>query len=1080
MSDLTGGVTLAPLLVDIQTDVAGFRRDMSEVSSVGVEQANNLSNNLSGQAKKIGTKLSDMGKSFTMGLTLPLVGAGVAALKVGNDFEAQMSRVKAISEATGTEFEKLNQQAIDLGASTAFSAMEAAQGMENLASAGFNTNEIMAAMPGMMDLAASSGEDLASSADIAASTLRGFGLEAEQAAHVADVLAKNSADTNAAVADTGEAMKYIAPVAHSMGLSLEEVTAAIGIMANAGIKGSQAGTTLRTSLSRLADPSKEAKKAMEQLGFVAFDSSGKLLPMKNIIDNLKTSTKDLTMQQKQQAISTIFGTEAMSGMLTLVDAGPEQLDTLTNSLKNSDGAAKAMATTMQNNTKSSIEQMRGSLETAGTKIAKSFAPTIIKITDKVGELADKFSNLSESQQDNIIKWGLMLAAVGPVLSIAGKGFTVFSKLSTVIRGVSAASKVATGISGVASAGGLAGMASGLGTVAIAAAPVVAGLAVVGAAIYAVSENNKYMNTSLSTTAEELPFLQRGFNALNGHTIKTRDEMEKLGLKYHEWSSDIAPDVVESIDDTAKAWQDLNFQVDNLKMNDIVITQETVDGLKAKTAEICDGIITEIKANQDESTKELSEYFNVDGAIDYYETTVLGFFDSNGQKQTAIVKEYQGKINEIYQKAADEHRGIAESEYIAIEEYEKKINQVKIDSLTKTSAEYQELQANFNVKMRNLDLEGASTLMQEKATKREEELASTREYYDTKIELLSMNLNNMNEPQRLAAEKELADLRAEKDKKVGIINDTYNEYLNTIKEKYPEIYDRIDYESGKILDSTQQKERQKVIGAITSMNQLADVTESGMQRVYNTETQTYNDVYVKVDETTGNIIGLWDKTAGEILGNNQEIRDELKKTSESYYNFTNYQKQCALDAINSNSNYSDSIKTTAAQVIGALQGTGTSVNGLYTEVVNCNGTPVRVQVNKDGTIANIDEIIGKVNSIPTVRYTTVLVDYKDASGGTFKGSQYYSDGRGGYIIPSYNYNGIDNVPYDGYTARLHEGERVLTKKENEQYSQNDRNTNNPSEIVINSNLFMDGEKVAANTDRINGNKINLERRKAGLC
>ena len=188
-----------------------------------------------GKLKDVGDKVSGVGKPscrWSAGVTA----LGTAAVKMTSDFDSGMSRVAAISGATDEELAKLRQTAKDLGASTAFSASEAAAGMENLASAGFEVNEIIEAMPGMLDLAASSGEDLASSADIAASTLRGFGMDASEADHVADVLAQNAAATNAAVADTGEAMKYIAPLANTVGLEFEEVAASIGIMANAGIK----------------------------------------------------------------------------------------------------------------------------------------------------------------------------------------------------------------------------------------------------------------------------------------------------------------------------------------------------------------------------------------------------------------------------------------------------------------------------------------------------------------------------------------------------------------------------------------------------------------------------------------------------------------------------------------------------------------------------------------------------------------------------------------------------------------------------------------------------------------------------
>lgn len=361
-------------------------------------------------------------------------GIAVAAGKTGADFEAQMSRVKAISGATGQEFEALSKQAVQLGADTAYSATEAAQGMENLASAGFSTKEIMAAMPGMLDLAASSGEDLANSADIAASTLRGFGLAADQAGHVADVLAKNAADTNAAVADTGAAMKYIAPVAKNVGWSLEEVTAAIGEMADAGIKGEQAGTTLRGALTNLMNPSKQQAEAMKAIGFSAYDANGKMKSLSEIIKELGEKTAGLTNEQRDNVVATIMGTNSLSGMQVLLKDGSANLDKLTASLKNSDGSAKEMAKTMQDNLKGAVEQLGGAAESAGIafyeKFAGSATDAVSGLADKVSELANDLASGALDQKLNAVAAaaaGMATAIVGMNIALAVKDVKNFVK-----------------------------------------------------------------------------------------------------------------------------------------------------------------------------------------------------------------------------------------------------------------------------------------------------------------------------------------------------------------------------------------------------------------------------------------------------------------------------------------------------------------------------------------------------------------------------------------------------------------------------------------------------------------------------
>lgn len=397
----------------------------------------------------VGKVMQGTGAAMTKYITTPLIGVGVAAAKVGGDFEAQMSRVKAISGATGDTFEQMKQQAIDLGAKTAFSAKESAAGMENLASAGFSAQEIMKAMPGLLDLAAVSGGDVALASENTATALRGFGLEASEAGHVADVFARAAADTNAEVGDMGEALKYVAPVANSMGISLEETAAAIGIMSDAGIKGSQAGTTLRGALSRLARPTKAMQDTMDNLGVSFYDADGKMKPLKTQVELLKKAFEGLTPEQQQNALVTLYGQESLSGMMALIDKGPDSLGKLTKSLKDSDGAADNMARTMQDNMNSSIEQMFGAFESAAIVIQKILAPSIKKVADAISGLVEKFVSAPESTQRLVVAIGAIAIAIGPVLyalgmlvkafqtmkvglGVLGNGISLFKKLGSAI------------------------------------------------------------------------------------------------------------------------------------------------------------------------------------------------------------------------------------------------------------------------------------------------------------------------------------------------------------------------------------------------------------------------------------------------------------------------------------------------------------------------------------------------------------------------------------------------------------------------------------------------------------------------
>lgn len=468
-----------------------------QLREVNAELARQKFDDYAEKAGKVGSAVEGAGRIMTRA-SVAIAGVATAAVKTTADFEAQMSRVQAISGATGEDLQALEDQAIQLGASTKFSASEAAQGMENLASAGFSTQEIMAAMPGMLDLAAASGEDLAASSDIAASTLRGFGLEAEQAGHVADVLAKNAADTNAAVADTGEAMKYVAPVAAAMGISFEECAAAIGIMSDAGIKGSQAGTSLRGALSRLAKPTDVMQQKMDELGLSFFDGEGKMLSLSDMTAMLQDKLSGLTQEERNNALVTIFGQESLSGMLALMQAGSGRVDELTESYLNCDGAAAEMADTMQNNLKGQIEELSGTVETIAITIGNILLPYIKEAVDKIQEWANKFLELDEGQQRTIIKIAAVVAAIGPLLSIVGKMISFSADMSTHL-GTLAAHFAKTGVAAAGASGSTSLLSGAMAAITSPVGIAVAAIAGIAAVIATLWNTNEEFRVSITET-----------------------------------------------------------------------------------------------------------------------------------------------------------------------------------------------------------------------------------------------------------------------------------------------------------------------------------------------------------------------------------------------------------------------------------------------------------------------------------------------------------------------------------------------------------------------------------------------------
>lgn len=373
-------------------------------------------NELEGKTSNFGTKI----KKALLG-----IGIGVMAKKaagyiyeVGSSFEEVMSKVQAISGATGDELKQLTDKAKEMGAKTKFSATEAGQAFTYMAMAGWKTGDMLDGIEGIMNLAAASGEDLALVSDIVTDALTAFGLSAKDSAHFADVLAKASSASNTNVSMMGETFKYVAPVAGALGYSIEDTAVAIGLMANSGIKASQSGTALRSIFSRLTKPTDQVAGAMKELNISLTDSSGNIKPLNILMDDLRKSFSGLTDAQKTEMAATLGGQEAMSALLAIVNASDKDYQSLTAQINNADGASQQMADTMQNNVKGSLTIMQSALEGIGISIYEKISPALKEfvdfITNNVLSVIDKFVNGDFSKIEEFIPVikGLTVAFVG--------------------------------------------------------------------------------------------------------------------------------------------------------------------------------------------------------------------------------------------------------------------------------------------------------------------------------------------------------------------------------------------------------------------------------------------------------------------------------------------------------------------------------------------------------------------------------------------------------------------------------------------------------------------------------------------
>ena len=408
-----------------------------------------------------GDKISGVGQKL-LPVTAGVTALGTIAVKTGADFDSAMSKVAAVSGATGSEMDALREKAREMGSKTKFSASEAADAMNYMAMAGWKTNDMLSGIEGIMNLAAASGEDLASTSDIVTDALTAFGLSASDSGHFADILAAASSNANTNVSMMGETFKYAAPVLGSLGYSAEDSAIAIGLMANAGIKSSQAGTALRSAITNLAKPTDTVASAMEQYGISLTDSSGKMYSLRELMEQLRQKLGGLSEAEQAQAAASLFGKEAMSGMLAIINGSPADFEKLSNAIDTCsdtvdgyNGTTEKMAAVMQDNLAGQVTILKSQLEELAISFSDILMPTIRSIVSRIQELVDKLNQLDPQTKETIAKIALVAAALGPMLVVLGKTissvgtvFSAVSKLPALFSAVQSGIGAITGALGV--------------------------------------------------------------------------------------------------------------------------------------------------------------------------------------------------------------------------------------------------------------------------------------------------------------------------------------------------------------------------------------------------------------------------------------------------------------------------------------------------------------------------------------------------------------------------------------------------------------------------------------------------------
>ncbi|WCJ71964.1 phage tail tape measure protein [Clostridium botulinum] len=655
--------------------------------------------------------------------------------------------------------------------------------------------------------------------------------------------------------------------------------------------------------SGLSNASPEFDKLSQSMS----DNARKMLELENAGKKGTKEYKELSKAQKNAskdlermaqaadspigAMATMFGSvEGLNSILMLTsdngvakyNASMQEMQTNTHAL---DDAYKKMAETTEAKFGKAMNKAKNSLMELGIKAL----PIVEKGINLISQFADRMNKLSPVTQEFIIKTALASATLGPFISGLGgafKGintliktgkkvgvfFGIFKEASTVataVEGVGTAAKVAGG------SGGLGLFAGGLGAVGSIALPVAAGIVAVGGAIYLAHKNTQYLNDSCIKSAEDMGVMETAMARLNGHTVYTNKELERMNVKHREWSKKVSPESQKALDNIANKIANYNMELNGAAKLDKLADEETGRNLNAKLDDICNSAINKIKSKQPEIQKVLEDSFKADG-LDANEKKILDSLNKSGNDQIKKVQELHAKILELQKKASKETGAVRQNTLKEVEKLTQQIGNIEMKNTVKSKEELLAAQADFNARMKNLDMEGISKLMESKAKARDGEIKKIKENYDKQIEYLKLYSKDADKETQKLIEDKIKQLEGAKEKEIGVENEKYKGFLNTALEQQPLLLQNIDVHNGKMLNKQKQHNQEELVEYVNKMDKMDGITKTGYYRIKDRVTGQMHNCYVEVDKTTGKIVGSWDLSTGKIYGNPIKAREDIDK------------------------------------------------------------------------------------------------------------------------------------------------------------------------------------------------------------
>ncbi|WP_312647575.1 phage tail tape measure protein [Aminipila sp.] len=799
---MEAGIRLAPLLTEIRVDINGFRNQMSRAAVEGRNEAERISEGLS-NVTKVGDKLSSVGGTLIKSVTLPLAGAGIAAGKMAIDFESSFAKVSTLLDSSVVDYGKYKNDLLDASTESKVAVDEFSEAVYGSISAGVDQTKAIQFTTDAMKLAKGGFTDGAKAVDVMTTAINGYGLKAEDASKISDMLITTQNLGKTTVDELASSMGAVIPVASSVNFGMEELSASYAQLTKNGIATAESGTYLKSMLSELGKSGSITDKTLRSLtgkGFADLKKEGK-------------STSEILMLLKETAekdgktLKDMFGSvEAGSAALVLAKGDGEEYNGMLSAMQDSAGATQDAFDKMDATPAQKLSGAMNSLKNSAIKLGVELIPIATKAAEVISKLADKLAGLSDEQKENIVKWAGIALVAGPVLKMVGGGISTFVKFKSILGGTSTALSLLGGGMGTATtaasglgtaagvaggATGLGGIAAGLGSAAIAAAPFALAIAGVGVTAYAVhKELSKEVIPTVDLFADKVEYASGTVNTGMGSMATS---VQTSVTKISDATKTAVQSYVDMDDEVTKALysQEVNQTVITDKIASDMVSKFTSMGTSIKDAE---------QKNYEERLGNLNKYFTDSSALsETRESEVLQFITTKHEERQKIIDDATSRITQIYANAKEEHRKITEQEMEEIESLQSQMRDNAITQLSSTEEEAAVIRQRMKDYQGRLTAEMAAEMITNANKARDGEIKAAEKKYDETIKQAA-RLKEAGAITEKEYEAMVTEAKKTKDDQVKAAKDACKGVKDEIKKATPGIEKEVNTQTGKIKTS----------------------------------------------------------------------------------------------------------------------------------------------------------------------------------------------------------------------------------------------------------------------------------------